>query len=61
MLAGYETLMRGRTTIVISHRPELAERADRVAVLDGSRVVETGPAPELRARERGVRRPLRRS
>ncbi|HVQ28978.1 MAG TPA: ABC transporter ATP-binding protein, partial [Vicinamibacteria bacterium] len=48
--AGYETLMRGRTTLVISHRPEIAERADRVAVLDGARIVETGPALELRAR-----------
>jgi ATP-binding cassette subfamily B protein len=48
--AGYETLMRGRTTIVISHRPEIAERADRVAVLEGARMVEIGPARELRAR-----------
>ena len=48
--AGYETLMRGRTTLVISHRPEIAERADRVAVLDGARIVETGPASALRAR-----------
>ena len=44
VLAGYEALMRGRTTIVISHRPALAERADRVVVLDGARVVESGPA-----------------
>ena len=49
--AGYEALMRGRTTIVISHRHEIAERADRVAVLDGARIVETGSARELRARE----------
>jgi len=48
--SGYEALMRGRTTIVISHRRELAERADRVAVLDGARIVESGPARELRAR-----------
>jgi len=50
VLAGYERLLRGRTTIVISHRRLLAERADRVVVLDGSRVVESGPARELRAR-----------
>ena len=49
--AGYEALMRGRTTIVISHRPEIAERADRVAVLDGARIVESGSARELRARD----------
>ena len=48
---GYEALMRGRTTIVISHRPEIAERADRVVVLDGARIVESGPAAELRARK----------
>src|SRR5262245_52630885 len=33
LAAGYEKLMRGRTTIVITHRMELAERADRVVVL----------------------------
>jgi ATP-binding cassette subfamily B protein len=27
---GYESVMRGRTTIVITHRPDLARRADRV-------------------------------
>jgi ATP-binding cassette subfamily B protein len=51
VLAGYEALLRGRTTIVISHRRLLAERADRVVVLDGARVVESGPARELLARE----------
>jgi ATP-binding cassette subfamily B protein len=49
VLAGYEALMRGRTTILISHRRELAERADRVAVLDGARIVESGPARTLHA------------
>ena len=33
LAAGYEQLMRGRTTIVITHRMELAQRADRVVVL----------------------------
>jgi ABC-type multidrug transport system fused ATPase/permease subunit len=42
--------MRGRTTILVSHRRLLAERADRVIVLDGARVVEDGPARELEAR-----------
>ena len=32
---GYEDVMRGRTTIVITHRPELAARADRVLELFG--------------------------
>ena len=31
---GFERVMRGRTTIVITHRPELAARAHRVVVLD---------------------------
>ena len=37
---GFETFMRGRTTIVITHRRELASRATRVVVLDGSRLAE---------------------
>lgn len=35
---GYERVMRGRTTIVITHRAELARRADRVLEVNGSRV-----------------------
>jgi ATP-binding cassette, subfamily B, bacterial len=37
---GYEEVMRGRTTIVITHRPELARRANRVLTLAGARIVE---------------------
>jgi ATP-binding cassette, subfamily B, bacterial len=36
--AGFAAVMRGRTTIVITHRPELAARADRVLELDPARV-----------------------
>ena len=36
---GYEAVMRGRTTIVITHRAELARRADRVLELDEARVL----------------------
>jgi ATP-binding cassette subfamily B protein len=36
--AGYEELMTGRTTIVITHRPDLARRADRILTLDGGRI-----------------------
>ena len=32
--AGYEELMRGRTTIVITHRADLARRADRIVTLE---------------------------
>jgi len=39
---GYEAVMRGRTTIVITHRLELARRADRVLELDAVPTVECG-------------------
>jgi ATP-binding cassette subfamily B protein len=35
---GYEAVMRGRTTIVITHRLDVARRADRTIVLGGERV-----------------------
>jgi ATP-binding cassette subfamily B protein len=50
VMTGYEALMRGRTTIVVSHRFELARQADRVVVLDGANVVEQGSPSELMAR-----------
>ena len=45
--AGYEAVMRGRTTIIITHRLELARRADRVVVLERGRIAEHGTASEL--------------
>lgn len=50
---GYEKVMRGRTTILITHRRDLAMRADRVVVLEGTSVIETGPPHELLA-QRGA-------
>ena len=47
VIRGYETAMRNRTTILISHRLELVKRADRVLVIDGSRVVQEGSPHEL--------------
>jgi ATP-binding cassette subfamily B protein len=41
----------GRTMITIAHRLSTAERADRVAVLDGGRLVEVASHDELLARE----------
>jgi len=42
--------MRGRTTILISHRLELARQADRVVVLEGAGIVESGTPGELSRR-----------
>ena len=50
VIDGYEALMRERTTLLITHRLGLAQRADRVVALDGARVAEIGPPAELLAR-----------
>jgi ABC-type multidrug transport system fused ATPase/permease subunit len=42
--------MRNRTTIVIAHRLSTVRDADRLAVLDRGRLVETGTHAELLAR-----------
>jgi ATP-binding cassette subfamily B protein len=49
-LAGYEQVMRGRTTLLITHRMALAAAADRVLVLGGTGIVEQGRPVELQAR-----------
>ena len=40
-------VMRGRTTLVIAHRPATIALADRVAVLEGGQIVEEGAHGEL--------------
>ncbi len=47
VIEGYETVMQNRTTVLITHRLELARRADRILVISGARVVEDGPPAEL--------------
>jgi ATP-binding cassette subfamily B protein len=49
IVEGYENVMRGRSTIVITHRLDLARKADRIIVLDGARIVEQGSPLELYA------------
>ena len=43
-------VMRGRTTIFISHRVSTVQNADQIAVLHGGRIVEYGTHDELLAR-----------
>jgi ATP-binding cassette, subfamily B, bacterial len=45
--AALTTVMAGRTTLVIAHRPATIALADRVALLEGGRIVEEGTHAEL--------------
>jgi subfamily B ATP-binding cassette protein MsbA len=45
-----EELMQNRTTLVIAHRLSTVEKADRIVVMDGGRIIETGTHAELMAR-----------
>ncbi len=51
VLRGYAAWMHGRTTVLITHRFDLARLADRVVVLRDGAVVESGRASELLARD----------
>ncbi len=50
VIDGYQAAMRGRTTILISHRRDLVMRADRVVVIEDARSVEVGAPQTLLAR-----------
>jgi ATP-binding cassette subfamily B protein len=56
--AALATVMKGRTTIVIAHRPATIALADRVALLERGRVVDSGTHDELLARSGRYRRLL---
>jgi ATP-binding cassette subfamily B protein len=50
LVAGLGDAMSGRTTIIITHRMEVASAADRILVLDRSRLADEGTAAELVSR-----------
>lgn len=45
VVAGYEAAMRGRTTIIVTHRPEPARRADRIVLVTGGAGDADRPVP----------------
>ena len=47
VISGYDALMRGRTTVLITHRIDLARQADRVVVLKDGKVAEDGSLSDL--------------
>ena len=53
-----ETLMRGRTSFIIAHRLATVRHVDRIIVVVGGRVVESGTHAQLQALEDGVYRRL---
>jgi ATP-binding cassette subfamily B protein len=48
--AALDEVMKGRTTFVIAHRLATVRKANRILVLDGGRVIESGTFDELIAR-----------
>ncbi|MFD7510277.1 ABC transporter ATP-binding protein [Streptomyces sp. NPDC059853] len=52
------SVMAGRTTLLIAHRLSTLQLADRIAVLDGGRLADTGTHAELTARSPLYRRLL---
>ncbi len=47
ILSGLSGVMRGRTTVLISHRVSTVQNADRIVVLSHGRIVETGTHRDL--------------
>jgi len=51
IIAALQNLPRERTTLVVAHRMSTIEHADRIAVLDGGRIIEEGTHGVLWARD----------
>jgi ATP-binding cassette subfamily B protein len=55
VLQGYERVLRDRTTIIITHRLDLARQAERIVVLENGRIEEDGTADVLEKQGRAFR------
>jgi ATP-binding cassette subfamily B protein len=55
VLEGFGRVMKGRTTVLITHRLDLARRAERVVVIKDGRIAEDGPPDVLEAKGRAFR------
>ncbi len=53
-----DRLMQGRTTFIVAHRLATIRTADKIAVIEGGRVVEVGNHDELSAKPDGLYRRL---
>jgi len=47
ILRSLEQAMRGRTSIIVTHRPSILQRADRIISLEAGRIAEIGTHAEL--------------